>query len=127
MKRKQKRKEDREANPRRMTDEAVRTAVDAARARATAAAAADGLAVAGTFGRLLRDGQGPWTKLEERVIVEAIGAVGNEWAAIAAVLPGRTVEQVKSHWRVFWGRGWGARARARAIASESAREARARS
>ena len=100
MKRKQKRKEDREANPRRMTDEAVRTAVDAARARATAAAAADGLAVAGTFGRLLRDGQGPWTKLEERVIVEAIGAVGNEWAAIAAVLPGRTVEQVKSHWRV---------------------------
>ena len=45
----------------------------------------------------------PWTTEEETVLVagfNAADAIGVDWAAIAAVLPGRTVETCRCVWRV---------------------------
>jgi hypothetical protein len=42
--------------------------------------------------------KGPWIPEEDAMLYEAVGKVGKDWAAVAALIPGRRNEQCRDRW-----------------------------
>ncbi|KAK7309921.1 hypothetical protein RJT34_07051 [Clitoria ternatea] len=42
-----------------------------------------------------------WTKEEERILVETHPEIGNRWAEMAKLIPGRTENVIKKHWNAI--------------------------